>query len=721
MSLAKKSEPSAYSYGQANFDYKALVAGFIRNYLLFLIVAVAVAAAIFVPILFQTKLYTASASVMIDPRDTNITPDKEVVSDLPIDTATIDTEVEVLKSTELAEAVTRKLKLDQMSAYNPLLKDKSGSDNPAENRMIEQEIIDNVSRGLSIRRQGLTRVIFVDYTSESATLSAKVANTAVELYLKQQVDDKFSVTDEASTALRSRLDEMRDSVQVAEAAVAQYKIANGLMSADGATFAEQEISSLNQRAAEVRIEEAESRARLRTAQQQLRAGSTGEDVGEALNSPVIQALKSQRAVLSQQLAEMSSRYGALHPEILKSKRKLEDIERQIRDETQSIISNLSAQAAIQSQRAASVNQSLGSAKGKLASNNRANVRLMELERDAEAARVLYQSYLERYKQTEVQKGINTRAFARVVQEATKPVSPSSPKMALGLALALMGGLGAGTLSVLAKMATETVITTSEDVETKLGVDYLAGIASLESTVKGSARGLDPLRYILEKPLSTYAEGLRSLRASLIYSPKRENVRTIAITSSLPGEGKTTTSICLAQVISLSGQSVIVVDADLRRSSVSEVLKLDRKYGMIEVLTGKVSLDEAIVGDGFSAVKYLPLSEDVITATDVFGSEKFLKLLEELKSRFDLVVIDTAPLLPVVDTRILTKHVDVVGLLVHWRHTPRKAVEAAIDLLNDNMSKFAGVAITRVNMKEQARSGYGDSTHYYKQYKKYYHD
>ncbi|MFP1133370.1 AAA family ATPase, partial [Asticcacaulis sp. W401b] len=370
-----------------------------------------------------------------------------------------------------------------------------------------------------------------------------------------------------------------------------------------------------------------------------------------LNSQVIKDLRSQRAQVSRRIAEMETRYGPLHPDIIKAKRELQDIDGQIKSEINRIISNLEAETAVQRQRAGSMASSVGQARGALAGNNRAQVRLNELERDAESVRTLYESYLARFKQTSSQDGIE-KTDARIVARAKLPTGPSSPKIPLGMAIALISGLGAGAASVLLRRALDSGLVTAIDVENQLGQSCLASVPALGSTVeKGTKVPTEPFRYVLEKPLSVFTEGFRSLRASLLYSRLGNEVKVIAITSSLPGEGKTTTSMCLAQVFAQAGQSVIVVDCDLRRRSLNDVLGIDAKVGLLEVLAGTARLDEVLLRDQ-QGVDYLPLARSQYTPKDVFGTQVMDQLLQTLRSRYQIIILDTAPVLPVVDTRIL---------------------------------------------------------------------
>lgn len=718
------------------FDLRRLFNIFRRRVRLFgAIAALVFLAAIFITFT-ATPMYTATANVMLDTRQEQVVNVEAVLSGLPADSSVVDTEVEILKSRRLAERVVNALQLSQDPEFNSELappsvlsnikdsvlgvissaKPRDIPDDPVAQQKAQERIVDAVLGRLSVRRAGLTYVINVSFESESPTKAATIANKFAELYLLEQLEAKFDATQQANSWLNSRLEGLRQQVLSDEAAVQNYRIANNLLSAAGTNLTETEISNYNQSLAEARAQVAEDEARLSTARGQLARGSSGDDLGEALSSPVIQQLRQQRATVSAKVADLQGRYGERHPEMLTANRQLTDIDAQIQAEIQRIISNLEAQVQVSRQRAAAIGGSLSNARGTLVGNNQAQVRLNELERTAEASRTLYESYLNRYKETSSQQGIE-QSDARVVSSATIPTGQSSPKVPLNLALGLVLAMGCGLGAVVLAEMLDSGLATAEDVEHRLEVSYLGAVPLLASVAEGKMGS--PIDYVIDKPLSSFAEAFRNLRASVIYSRLGEPVKVVAITSSLPGEGKTTTSVCLARSAAQQGLKVILVDCDLRRRSVNRLFGAEPTKGLIEVLAGEASLDEVLTTDQVTGARLLPLAKSSMTPKDVFGSAAMDRLLEELRRTYDLVILDTAPVLPVADTRVLAPKADVVVFLAHWRKTPQHAIEAAFRLLSGTGAHLAGVALTQVDMKQQAKYGYGDPGYYYAEYKKYY--
>jgi capsular exopolysaccharide synthesis family protein len=434
---------------------------------------------------------------------------------------------------------------------------------------------------------------------------------------------------------------------------------------------------------------------------------------------VVKGLRAQRAQVSAQLADLQTRYGARHPEVQRVQRQLAEIDNQIQLEINRNVSNLDAQAQVARQRVESIQASLARARGALAGNNQASVKLNELERDAQSVRTLYESFLNRFKETTNEQGME-ESDARVVSHAKIPTVPSYPKKGLNTALGLLLGTLVGIGAILLAEALDSGIATSEDIERFFGVGSLGSVPLLSSTTGGDREaGLSPAEAIVEKPLSAFAEAFRNLRTSIIYSRVDKPIRVIAVTSALPGEGKTTTAFCLGRTMAMSGSRTVVVDCDVRRRNINRLLEMEPAVGLMDVLAGAATLDQALIHDRASGAWFLPLARSAFTPKDLFGGAAMNNLLAELKQRFEFVVLDTAPVIPVADTRSIAPKADVVVFLAQWRKTPRRAVQTAFDLLSSVGADISGIALTQVDLREQAKYGYGDAGYYYRSYRKYY--
>ncbi|MDB5448773.1 MAG: lipopolysaccharide biosynthesis protein [Phenylobacterium sp.] len=688
--------------------------------------------------LTMRPVYSATVNLMIDKPGAKLLSKADSEADKAdryegsLDASIIETEVEVLRSLALAEAVAGDLQLARDPEFNPALSPpnwiarlrgavserlKWASDAPKGKP--RNPVAEALESHLKVSRVGTSYIIRLEITSHDPEKAARIANAFAGSYLRSQLAVKFDTSRQANSWLYSRIGEIRQRVVAAETALQNYKIQNNLMSAAGATLAEQEISALDQQVSLTRAQEAEAQARLSTAQSQLAAGSAGDDVGEALNSPVIQQLRSQRAVVSQRVANLQTRYGDRHPELLKSRGELADIDAQIHGEIQRIMSNLQAQRSVARERGASMEQSAGRSRQELAQNNRSMVHLNELQRNADAERALYESFLSKFKELTAEAGL-AQSDAHIVSPARAPSAPSAPRKSLNLALGAFLGMAAAITTALGVEMVARGVADAEVVEKELGVSYLGSIPSLDSVAAAN----DPLRnkpadHLLAKPISSFAEAFRSLNAAIEFSRPEGNVKVLAVTSSLPGEGKTTTAVGLARSAAMSGLRTVVVDCDLRQRAVDNVLKISPAIGLLEVLNGTASLNEALLLDEASGAMILPLVRSHFTAKDTFSSVAMSRLITELRRGFDLVVLDTPPVILVTDARSIARQADLVLLLVHWRKTPRSLVLTALRMLHASGAAMAGIALTRVDVRRTASVDPDDPAAFYLTHKKYY--
>ncbi|HVI33295.1 GumC family protein [Phenylobacterium sp.] len=686
-----------------------------------------VAAAVFIVVLaafaMQTPTYTAVGSVVIDPKQTNLAQAQQATG-LPPDTSAVDTQVEILRSRALAEDVVRRLKLYNDPEFNPSMAPGMFGLKPAKPPIAnpDERLIARVTKTLQdrtwVRRAGLTYVVMVGVSSTSPQKSSLLANTYMDQYLKRQLDEKLARVTRANRELGMSLEKMRRDAEVAEANVQRYKNENGLMSAQGSTMAEQEVSTLNQQLAIARAETAEKYARLAAAQTQLRNGSGGADVGAALGSETIREMRKREAELSVKLAQLKTDFTDQYPEVKRTQAQLNDIRGQIQIEINRILSSLRAEAQAAAGRQASLMGSRGAAQGGIAQNNQAMVGLVGLQQKADAAKAIYEAYLNRAKEVAAE-GSLQQADGVINSKAATPTAPSSPNMKLGAALAVLAGLIAAGIAVLVAEFWDKHLRSRLDVERELGVPFAGVLPDFRSVKPKGLRGPEaaPAEYLVSHPFSGFAEAFRNLRAFLMISAQQDDSKLIAITSAVPREGKSLTSFCLARTLALSGSRVALVDCDLRQRGVTKLIG-PRDVGLVEVVQDKVPLSEALVHDPKTNLFILPAAGKSVPY-DLFSNPDTDDVLRELANQFDYVILDAPPILGVADARILAAKADRVLYLVQWNKTPLRAAQSAVDILQECGANVAGALLTKVNVKGQARYGYGDSSDYYGYFKNYY--
>ncbi len=694
------------------FDLGAIMMVLRRRAWLFAIVAALVAAAVIAFYTTLEKSYSATAQVAINTQRSNvIAANQEVLTEDQPTTFAIDTQVEVLRSRDLARRVVQTLRLDRNADFVP-------EPQRADPAAATQAATDTLLRNLGIARSGVAFAINVSYNAGDPNTAATVVNTLVQQYLDSQLTLKTDATQSATDWLGTRLASLRAQVLTAETAVQRYRAANGLLAtARDEIGSQQQLGQISTTLAAAEADLAEKQAAATTAREQARGVNAGEDVGQALTSDVIVQLRRQRGEIGANVAQLESRYGPRYPELLSARSQLQTIDAQIAAEVRRIISGLEGEARIAADRVGSLRGTLNSSRGELAANSAASVRLSELERNADAVRTLYESYLARYRQTSTQSGLES-SDARILSQAVVPTKPSSPKLSIFLVIALAAGLASGATAVALSEILDRSLRTPDAILTETGLRTLASVPSFESAFPGKAStGRSARELIAEHPFSAFTESLRMLRAGL-NDGQGAPPKVVTITSALPGEGKSTVAASLAHVAALGGERVVLVECDTRRGVGASVP--DRPdHGLLEVLGGAVPLDAALQVDAQSGLATLPLSRQVLRPADAVAAGAMDDLLAELRRRYDLVILDTAPVMAIAETRLLAAKSDAVCMLVRWGKTPANAAVTSVRLLHESGVNLAGAVLSHVDLRKQANWSQNDPSAYFKTMKEYY--
>ncbi|MEM6625327.1 MAG: polysaccharide biosynthesis tyrosine autokinase [Pseudomonadota bacterium] len=706
-----------------------------RRIFVFSIVAFSVCLAMAVATFQMRPVYSAFASVIVDPSEQTAIDLGSMISGGPVDSSTVETQTEIIRSRSLAGKIVDQLNLVDNPEFNPDLSPPGAKTriknifvgianrfaprqpvvaSPDEATIAELQrnvAVDILMLQTSAHRVGATYRIDIHARSGDPKLSADIANAIVDQYLVEQLDAKFDQARRNGKWLENRLVDLRTEVNNTEAAVEAYRAEQGLFVAGDQTLNEQQIADINAQLVVQHAELAERRARLASVRQSISNGATAEISSEALNSNVIANLRNQQAEVVRKRAELESRYGALHPEIQRIAFEEQNLQMQIRAEINRIIANLETEVSIANERVRALSDRLTSLRSNIAANNLAMVRLRELERDAEASRTTYESFLANFKLTSEQEGI-TEADARVLSRAVVPRSPSSPKTVLNLILGVVLGLGLGFIAALLAENIDNKISAGDEIETLFQVPFLGNVPALSGADKAR-----PVAYLAANPLSAFSEAFRNLRASIMFADLDNTVQTVAITSSEPDEGKTTVSLSLARMSAISGTRTIVIDGDFRRKQLTEAAELSSEVGLIEYLFGEASLEQVVHRDTESNLDVLPLTDKKQPPRDVFGSRAFDALINELKNKYELIVIDTGPILLMAETRVLANKVDQVVVVARWRATNKGVLQQTLNVLNEFRANIGGVLLNRVDMARYRRHGYGMSGS--SKYDKYY--
>ncbi|MEL7028177.1 MAG: Wzz/FepE/Etk N-terminal domain-containing protein, partial [Pseudomonadota bacterium] len=647
-------------------------------------------------ILNVTPIYEASTEVVIEPRQQNLGEDfSGVLSSLAPDSAVIDTEVRVLRSRGIAERVIDRFDLMNDPEFNTEL-ELPEADRPDPD-IIRQHVVMEFQKRLFILREDLSFAIRIVFQSEDPRKAALLANAVAEAYLEDQLEVKASATDDANQWLEQRIATLREDVREAEKAVEDYRAKNGLINTDGLTLNDQKLAELNAMLATAQAEQAEKRGRLRRLKQIWERGGDVSSIPEALTSTVISGLRSQQAEVIRRRAELSSRYGARHPEMIEVNRELSDLEDQIGAEIERIAANLETESELAGERVSSLQSAMNRLESSAASDQQSLVRLRELEREAEASRTLFESFLARYKATSDQGDIQ-HADSRILSRAAAPVYPEYPKKTRFTILVFLGsivlGIGLAALSELFYAG----FSTDAQFERALGIPHLGYVPRLRLArgARGKNGRIAAPSFIVAKPQSPFAEAFGRMRLLMSATAKNKPPKRLLFASAAPDEGKTTIATSFARSMAMSGAPTILIDADLRRPSVHKYFRRRPKGGVIEYLEGDLSLEDVIGKDDVTPLHYLPVLRRPDDPRELLSSPAYAALIDKLSERYESVVFDTSPVLPVSDGIVLAKDiVDTTVLIVRWRKTPIKAAQAAMKELRAAQADVIGGVLSQV--------------------------
>lgn len=676
-------------------DFSGIIAIFRRRMVMFLaILALCLQLAYLVTIMTPER-YTASAEIILRPKVEAITPGDPAGADDQQRAEDIETQVAVLRSRSLAGLVFDRLNLAADKDFVSGLRGGGVLD-------VRNAAINAMLAALDVRRAGTAYVLRVNYSDGSAERAARIANGYARLFSQAQVEGEAAENQNAIGVLKSRMEQLREQAQADYGALQSYRIRNNLQTPSGTSLTEQEISAYNQQAAAARAQAAEARAR-----------SAG--AGGAAGSAAVNALRAQRAQISARLAELSSRYVDTHPEVAAARQQISDIDAQIDAEVARARSTLATEARANEQKYSSLEGSLSRATGTLAANNAALVTMDDLTRKAEASQQLYESYLNRYKEAVARAGAE-QPRSSVLSLAQVPTSTSSPNRVLNLVLGLLVGTLLGGAAAIIAESGFGGLTTGEDVEKRLGLRYL-GAMPLSGSIR--QHGETPAATISQYPGGMLAESVRGLLTSVRQGRAGGRLQVVAVTSALPGEGKTTVSLALAQIARMAGQRVALVDCDVVRCSLSEEHGPNRsRPGLRELFAGDATLDDVVfaMADGATL---LPITTRFETGERLVRDGRLQALIARLREHFDLIILDCAPILPIAETREIASLADSVIMVTRWRSTSERAVRAAAKMLPAHAIQQTGIVLNQVDMRKRARFGGSDADVFHRSYQHYY--
>jgi polysaccharide biosynthesis transport protein len=725
------------------------------RWIILIVTLVAIAIAVLAVSRMEPR-YRAAARVMFFGAPTvNIIDLQDLLTDPEYNQDTLQNEIQILRSSTLIDRVASELQLRYDPEFNPLLlppapglmerlraalpvparfaprldallertgllPEPAPQDDPAEAALRERlSVIGTVLEGLSLRPVEGTRVIEIGFVSSTAQKSAAIVNTIADQYIVDQLEAKLATARSATRWLSERVEDLRLKVQTSEEAVEAMRAELSETSGQTLEITQQQLVALNGS-----LSAARSRTAQVEAQYQRLAGaldSSGDGGGdlaaitEFRANPLIPQYRAEIEALEDQLATIS----ANHPARRQIEGDLAEARTRLDSEAGSVVAAIGIELEAARAQEASLQASVRALETRALGQSREQVDLRQLEREASASRLLYETMLNRLtvasEQVELQE-----ANARILSPADPPLEPADERKRLIVALAATLGALLGTAIVFLLDHLNNTFRAPQQVESLTGLPVLALVPSL-----GKSRGRgEVVRRLHDKPNSSLAEAIRNLRTSILLSNVDAPPKVVMFTSSVPREGKSTTAMLTAMTSRQMGRSAIIVDCDLRRPSAARTLQAGGgQPGLLAVLEGTASFTEALHKDpetGLHALMSRPgETRASINAADVLASNRFRELIRTLCEHYDLVVLDTPPALVVADARILSSVADAVVYAIHWDTTPRGAVLEGLKELRSVKAPVVGLALTMVNEAKASKYSFDGYRYYRGRYQDYY--
>lgn len=647
--------------------------------------------------------YSSSTVLAIQESEPSLIDIQSVVSGVSADSEAINTEIEVIRSRSLMETVVAELSLLEDPEFNPLLIEPSLFSlttalklagivsEPPTNEDLLNGAVERLRNRLSVSSRRQTYAITISVTTQGRAKSQLIANTIAESYLQDQVRVKFDTLNEGVSWLSERVVELEHEIQERDKVLKEASAAADYINAEGLELMNRQVRELAERLLGEQRDAESAAANFAL----LRSAADAQSLKliiEVTQDPALRRLSQGQAAEeiwsenSPFMQRLDVLVGRARTDVDRATTQVASLEETVR----SLEDRVDNQAA-----------KLGE--------------ILQMSRELDTVSVLYETFLTRLRETTIQQGIQS-PDARVLSSAIAG-EKVAPRTAMVGALALILGLmvGAGTV-LLRELRTDT-FRNAEELEAATGEQVIGQVPLFPISAR-----VDLLQYLKDKPTSAAVESIRNLRTSLLLSRMDEPPQVIMSTSTIPGEGKTTQSISLAHNLSGLGKRVLLVEGDIRRRTLDEYFKQKAgTHGLLSVISGEAALEDAVVFHERLNADVLVGEKSKLNAADVFSSDKFKKFIENVREKYDFIIIDTPPVLVVPDARVIGHLCDATMFTVKWDSTSKAQVRAALNEMKAVNLDVAGLVLSQIDAKGMKRYGYGDRGGAYAAYGGGYYD
>jgi polysaccharide biosynthesis transport protein len=672
--------------------------------------------------------YRSTATILIEPGKTKVLSIAELYDKGMTDRDHYYTQVEIIKSDELARRVVEKLKLTTHPDYDPRIAGPSWRESllPAawggEKKALSEEdaakrVLKGFKEDLQVQLVRNSQLAQISFTAHDKELSAKVPNTLAEIYVESDLEARMAMTQKASAWMRERMGELRTKVDASEKALQDYRDRERIVDAKGVSLsgAGKQLEELSRSLVEARQKRAEAESAYQQVQQARAGRTTLETIPAVLRHPLVQKLKEQESDAERKLGDAAKRYGPEHPRLIQARAELDAAKENTRRQMESVVAGVSREYEMAKANEAAVERALGQSKYDIQSLNRKEFQLGVLEREVQQNRNLYEMFLGRLKETSVGSDFQS-TVARLVDPASVPATAHAPKKAQIVAISFVVALVVAMMLALLLDRLNNTLNSTGDVEHRLGVPVLGVLHKVKGFDK---KGFASQLAFFNDTQSTFAEAVRTVRTSILMSALDHQHKVVVVTSSVPEEGKTTLSFNLAGALG-QVKKVLLIDADLRRPKIGKLVGRDSNApGLADLVAGQSQLSDCIFFHAQAGIHVMSAGTVPPNPLELLSARRFEEVLEKLKTTFDVVLIDSAPLQLVSDALVLSQHASAVVYVVRADATPYPVAQNGLRRLRRVGANVIGVVLNQLDL-DKAEKYYGEYSGYYsyKGYKKH---
>ncbi len=665
---------------------------------------------------FVPPQYTANSQLMLDTRKERMTPVEGVVSNLDLTQAVLAGEVITIRSNVLLGEVVDNLDLVNVPEFDPrvprseglLRKIKRvllGGEKPHEyaarmpHETLRSWVINDVRGGLSVSQLGVSYAIGVSFQSTNPVLAAEVSNAVAEAYIQSQLSAKTEATSRANAWLADRLDELSVQVESADQDVVSFK-AQMIEIANGNTESiNQLLAELNTKLVTSSTERADAEVRLNQVETLMKSGGLSM-VADVVTSPLLDTLQRQYAEIAASQAELASTYGPRHPDMIRIAAQINDINRSLEGELRRRLEAMRSEVIVTRNREAALQSQIQEISNRADSLAKASVRLNQLERTAEATRLVYENFLSRFKETSAQADFQTPE-ARIIGRAEIPSTPSAPRKSLLLLTAMFLGMSGTIAFVFIRNLVLSPVHTPEELSSVTGVPNLAILPYVRNYLSRFKWLRDELS---GGGVTTYMEHVRAIRTALFDVSRMQKPKILLVTSSVPNEGKSSLCCALSRIASNPRRSVLVIDADLRRPDLREALELPEDSPcLLDYLQGTTEANVLPIASELAGADIISPRHSTRDAAELLLLPRFDELLSEMSEIYDLIIINAPPVLHLSDALVLAQHADATLFVVKCGHTRARMVRNSVRRLEEGGADVVGTVFTMVRRADLAAS------------------